>query len=353
MLLQTAGRKVELIKEHFSKYYSEKETTDYHKILHSLEYVENDLCALQEQLESRQKEVELLRLHLNPKKHFGFLSSKNKAMQSLFTIAEKNKQWGTLLILGEKGTGKESLARVIHVHSEKKGPFLVYDQSDGEILRYATRGYAQDDSQPHNSTLYFPEVSLTTPHLQKKLLEWADDAITKEVPRLIISARQVTDLEPEVVKKIRFIPLSIPPLRERKEDILPMIDFFVREFTRNEKSLLNFSPFALNKLVEYPWPGNISELKLEIKKMLSDHKDKKKFTINLLPEKMVGSSLKEFFSIIKNHKSLSAALQALERKMVTEALIQYQGNKSKVSRELGISRSGLSQKIQKYGIRGV
>lgn len=342
MIPETTSRKVELLKEQILKSHSEREIPEYHKILHSLDYLDNELASLHEQLESRQKEVELLRLHLNPKKHFGFLSSKNKAMQSLFTIAEKNKQWGTLLILGEKGTGKESLARVIHVHSEKKGPFLVYPQ---DIELWGLRNDALKDS-----TLYFPEVSLTTPHLQKKILELVDASVIP-LPRLIISARQVTDLEPEVVKKIRFIPLSIPPLRERKEDILPMIDFFVREFTRNEKSLLNFSPFALNKLVEYPWPGNISELKLEIKKMLSDHKDKKKFTINLLPEKMVGSSLKEFFSIIKNHKSLSAALQALERKMVTEALIQYQGNKSKVSRELGISRSGLSQKIQKYGIR--
>ena len=84
--------------------------------------------------------------------------------------------------------------------------------------------------------------------------------------------------------------------------------------------------------------------------MVIDHSDKKNFTIDVLPEKIIGSSLKELYLIIDAQKSLPGAMEILERKMVTEAMIKYKGNKSKVSRELGISRSGLIQKVQKYGL---
>ncbi len=337
MIAETAKKKVERLKERFSRHYCENDTPDYHKILHSLEYLEGELSSLDDHLETKQNEMEILRLNLNSKEHFGFLSSKNKAMQRTFTTAEKYKNSETpILILGERGTGKEALARVIHIRSERKGPFIAYDRAFGEQREW-----------PENSTLYLPEVSLTTPYLQKKILELTDQT---PPPRLMISAKQTNDLEPKVIKKIRLITLQMIPLRERKEDLLPMIDFFVREFSKNEKNVLDFSPSTLNKLLEYHWPGNMSELKLEIKRILLDYGDKKNFTIDVLPEKIIGSSLKELYSIIDAQKSLPMAIETLEKKMVIEALIKYKGNKSKVSRELGISRSGLIQKVQKYGL---
>lgn len=347
MIAETAKKKVERLKEHFSKRYSENDTPDYHKILHSLEYLEGELSSLEDNLETKQNEMELLRLNLNSKEHFGFLSSRNKAMQRTFTTAEKYKNSQIpILILGERGTGKEALARVIHIRSEKKGPFIVYDRS---IEKNGEKNEEWQKKWTENSTLYLSEVSLTTPYLQKKILELFDQT-NPTTPRLMISAKQINDLEPKVVKKNRLIPLQTIPLRERKEDLLPMIDFFVREFSKNEKNVLDFSPSTLNKLLEYPWPGNMSELKLEIKRILLDYGDKKNFTIDVLPEKIIGSSLKELYSIIDAQANLPMAIETLEKKMVIEALIKYKGNKSKVSRELGISRSGLIQKVQKYGL---
>lgn len=347
MIAETAKKKVERLKERFSKHYSENDTPDYHKILHSLEYLDGELSSLDDRLETKQNEMELLRLNLNSKEHFGFLSSKNKTIQTTFTTAEKYKNSQIpILILGERGTGKEALARVIHIRSEKKGAFIVYDRS---MEKNGEKMGDQQKEWPENSTLYLPEVSLTTPYLQKKILEWIDQT-NPTPPRLMISAKQTNDLEPKVIKKTRLIPLQMIPLRERKEDLLPMIDFFVREFSKNEKNVLDFSPSTLNKLLEYHWPGNMSELKLEIKRILLDYGDKKNFTIDVLPEKIIGSSLKELYSIMDAQASLPMAIETLEKKMVIEALIKYKGNKSKVSRELGISRSGLIQKVQKYGL---
>lgn len=310
------------------------------KIISSLKEIIAETDEMDNDLAVKEREIEQLHLNMGPKTHFGFLYSKNKEMQKLFMMAEKYKDRTTPIILtGESGCGKEALARMIHMRSGYAGPFVIYQASQ------TMDSLLQED----HATLYFGDVSLTTPEKQKTILA-ALTQTSKINIRLIISCAQINELEPEVVSKLKGIQLHVVSLRERKEDILPLMDFFIREFSKNERNISHFSASALNKLIDYPWPGNISELKLELKQILMEHNGKKLFTLDVLSEKIVGATLKELFTIIKSHKSLPQALETLEKKMVLEALIKHNWNKSKVSRELGISRSGLIQKVQKYSI---
>ena len=308
--------------------------------LSTLEEIQHTTLSLCDVLDLKEKETEILRNHLHEKTKFGFIFSKNHLMQKMFWMDEKYKDSPLpLLILAEKGCGKEALARALHLKSNRQGPFLVYDGTKSlETLL-----------KPQDSTLYFPELSLVTPEKQKKLLECLQ--LAPAHTRIIVSAQKVADIEDAIYHRVKAMTLTLLPLRERKEDILPLMDTFVREFSKNEKNISKFSSSALTKFSDYAWPGNISELKLEIKRILIDYPQIKYFSLEHVPEKIIGASLKELFSIIQNTESLPKAMELLERKMVLESLIKHHWNKSKVSRELGISRSGLIQKVEKYNIR--
>lgn len=302
-----------------------------------LNEINQDVIILLEELGKKEKYLENIRTQLTSKTHFGFFHSKNLRMQTLFTMAEKYKDSPIpLLILGEKGCGKEALARAIHLKSYRRGPFLIYDSS--KILA--------DFLKEKDATLYFSEVSLVTPEKQKILLDCLN--INSPGIRIIVSAVQIGELEEPIYQKLKCSILNLVPLRDRREDILSLVDIFVREFSKNEKDISCLSSSALSKIIEYPWPGNLSELKLEIKKILIEFPDQKHYTLTHLSEKIIGSSLRELHTIIKNTESLSLALEILERKMVLEALLNCHWNKSRSAKLLGISRSNLIQKIQKY-----
>ena len=295
---------------------------------------------LEDELMLRERYLEVLKQDLHVKQQFGFIFSKNETMQRMFQLAEKYKESDhPLLILGEKGSGKEAFARAIHLKSTKRGPFIVFEPG--------MKGTDLEDNL--EASLYFQDVTLTQPQIQTALLEAL--RCPSKAYRVIVSTTRFSNLEPEVHAKLKSMVLEVLPLRSRKEDILHLVDVFVREFSKNEKNIQNVSPSALNKLLEYSWPKNTSELKLEIKRMVMDFPQIKMYSLQHLSEKIVGSSIKELSHIIETCDTLTDATQSLERKMVFEALIKHNWNKSKVSRELGISRSGLIQKVNKYKIQ--
>lgn len=292
---------------------------------------------LQESLELKDKQFDALKQSLSPKTHFGFLFSKNHEMQKTFLLAEKYKDFSfPIVILGEKGCGKEAMARAVHLKSNRRGSFIVYSPSLA----------LEDILTQSDATLYFQDISLITPDKQNALLTCLDNPESRA--RLMISTSQLTELEPVVQQKLKPLVLNIVPLRDRKEDILHLISTFVQEFSQNSKNINHFSSTALGKLLEYEWPGNVSELKLEIKRILMDYPTHSFYTLSHLSEKIIGTSLKELCMIIQQKEKLPKAIEILERKLVLESLMKHSWNKSKVSRELGISRSGLIQKVEKY-----
>ena len=336
--MKTAQDKIEQIQKELSSLLRDPKLK--RDISIGLETIAANISEMSAQLNLKNRELEMLQSNLNPKTHFGFLFSRNIHMQKMFLTAELYKDGSQpIIILAEKGCGKESLARMIHMRSARTGHFIVGDVS-----------LSLDNLLKQNeSTLYIGDISLITPVKQKTILEYLSHPLSSNA-QLIISAEKWVDIEPDIIVQLKGLILEILPLRKRREDIPPFIDLFIREFTKNEKNLSHLSTFALKKLLDYPWPGNMSELKMVLKKIFLDHPDQKTYGIESLPEKIVDHSLKETYAFIKTHTNLFEALELLEKKMVLEALTRYQGNKSKVCRELGISRSGLIHKVEEYKI---
>jgi transcriptional regulator with PAS, ATPase and Fis domain len=184
---------------------------------------------------------------------------------------------------------------------------------------------------------------------------------SKEVDVRVIAATH-KDLS-ELVKKgefredlfyrINVIRLHLPPLRERREDLAILIDHFLRKHHRENQRTRGLSPEAMSILSAYAWPGNIRELENEIERLLVLGGD-----MELIPADLISGRIRDtvvpggvpLMSPMKTTGKLNEAVEALEREMIQRGLMRTQYNKSRLARELGISRSNLILKISKYGL---
>ncbi|MEJ5263326.1 MAG: sigma 54-interacting transcriptional regulator, partial [Ignavibacterium sp.] len=150
--------------------------------------------------------------------------------------------------------------------------------------------------------------------------------------------------------RLNVISIHIPPLRERKEDILPLIEHFIKKYSvENEKPQLEISKEALDILIKYNYPGNVRELENIIERavVLSRHNI---ITVNDLPSSVKGFKT-ESDPILDETKSLTEHVEALEKKLIYDALTKANGNQSLAGRMLGITERNLRYKMQKYGIK--
>lgn len=297
---------------------------------------------------------------------------KSEAMRQLRTLI--NKVAGTdanILITGENGTGKEMLAREIHALSRQKDELLVcVDMGaitetlfESELFGHVKGAFTDARNErtgkfevASNGTLFLDEIGNLPFHLQAKLLTAIQSrSIVKvgsntPVPvsiRLICATnrnleKMVTGklFREDLLYRINTIHVEIPPLRERKEDILPLADLFLVKYaSRYNKSGIKISAEAREKLLEYPWYGNIRELEHTIEKavIISDG-DILKSAAFALPHKLDVPETAAF------------TLEDMEKNMVRKAMQKHEGNLSAVAAELGITRQTLYNKMKKYGI---
>lgn len=278
-----------------------------------------------------------------------------------------------ILLLGETGTGKELFARAIHYESNRsEKPFvtqncatfsstLLESELFGHVKGAFTDAVKDKDgvfTLADNGTLFLDEIGELPLPLQAKLLRVLQEGKftpvgdTKErtVSVRIVAATH-RDL-PSMIKagtfredlyyRINLMPISIPPLRERRSDIPLLVEIFLSEaevkFGKGKKKV---SQKFLQSLCEYDWPGNVRQLQNEIYRLylLSEADINDQF---LSPEIHVD----EF----PESSSLKEALASLEKNLIERELKACEGNKSEVARKLGISRSNLIQKVQAYGL---
>ncbi|MFB0564368.1 MAG: sigma-54-dependent transcriptional regulator [Candidatus Aminicenantaceae bacterium] len=319
-----------------------------------------------------------LRKELEAKSEFDMVVGKSKLMEKVLDIVRRvSVTESTILITGESGTGKELLAREIHKHSPRKdGPFVVVDcgalvetlfESElfGHIKGSFTGAYVTKHGRfevANGGDIFLDEVSNISLNVQAKLLRVIQE---REVTRIgsskpikvhvrIIAA--TNENLADTVRKGKFredlfyrlsvVPLHLPPLRERKEDIPLLVEHFLRKYNKRAKRNINtVSPEVIKALMEYDWPGNIRELENTIERAVVLTKGNDIELDDLMYHGISASS-----SFLNPSGERFESLEVIEKQYIQNVLQSQGGNKSKTARILGIDRKTLWAKIKKYKI---
>lgn len=296
------------------------------------------------------------------------------SIQKVYTMANRvAKTDVNALILGENGTGKYVLAKYIHDNSLRKDqPFIHVDLGslnenlfESELFGYAKGAFtdAKQDTEgrfeaANGGTVFLDEIGNVPLHLQAKLLQVIQ---SKSVIRLgeskvrpvdirIITATNAA-IEQEVNNKlfredlyyrINTVTLQLPPLRERKEDISPLLSFFINEYaSKYERSVPVVSQQTISSLEAYDWKGNIREMQNRVERalILTDEAELK------LADFGISSTMINDSPVEEN------TLQDMERVSILKALEKHEGNISQTAEELGLSRAALYRRLEKYNIK--
>ena len=348
------------------------------------------LIVIERALNLRRLEREnlLLKRQLRKRYNFSGLIGDSIKMQRVYELIEKVADSDTtILITGESGTGKELVAKTIHYNSSRAdGPFVPIncaaipkDLLESELFGHEKGAFTGAINTrigrfelANNGTLFLDEIGELDPSLQVKLLrviqerefERVGGVKTIKVDVRIIAATN-RNLE-EAVKEGRFredlywrlnvIPIHLPPLRERREDIPLLIDFFVKKFHRKGKGkALVFPPEVMTILLRYDWPGNVRELENLVERLnvlVSDEVVKPED----LPERFQKIEFRgqemEVLSpqISEEGIDLSKTLEEIERELILKALQKAGGVRSKAASLLGLNRTTLIEKLKRLGI---
>lgn len=284
-----------------------------------------------------------------------------------------------VLIAGESGTGKELVANAIHRLSKRSTkPFVKINCAaipetlfESELFGHekgAFTGAAEMRKGKfefsNGGTIFFDEISDIPISLQSKLLRVLEDnlitrlggnslihvdvrsiyAASKNLKECIASGKFREDL----FYRINVVPITIPPLRERKEDTPHLIDHFLKHFKEKfNKADLNISQPAYDALLSYSYPGNVRELKHAIERAIVLSKDGL-IDVKHLPDEISG--IDEKIPCITEDLSLDASVRCFEKQKIIKALNESEGKKIETAKRLGISRKVLWKKLKEYNI---
>ncbi|MBN2408577.1 MAG: sigma-54-dependent Fis family transcriptional regulator [Candidatus Aminicenantes bacterium] len=325
------------------------------------------------------REVSVLRSSLEERfsaKNFIMASSRMEEVGRL--IARAAKSDATVLIQGETGTGKDLVARSIHQASRRKdGPFLalnipslpetlveseLFGAEKGSYTGATERRIGKFEAASRG-TLFLDEIGDLGLSLQVKLLRVlqdgefyrlgssrplrADVRIIAASNRDLESRMAAEEFRADLYYRLNVISITVPPLRQRKEDIPPLVDFFIKKYgAREEIKIEGVTREAMSALLRYPFPGNVRELENIVERAVvlgEGHfltlEDLPVF-IKEKPEEEIGTG----------EKTLTDMVRGLEIREIKKALLEANGIKSKAARTLGITERMLSYKIKIYGI---
>lgn len=323
-----------------------------------------------------------LKSHFSEQLDLGKFIGSSPSMQHIYKLVRKVKDTPTtVLLLGETGTGKEMLAKMIHFNSNRKEKLFVA-QNCGAIpdtlLQSELFGHVKGSftgaindriglfEQASKGTIFLDEIGDTSQAFQLGLLRVLQEeevkpvgsAINKKVDVRVIAATN-KNLEKDVEEgrfredlyyRLNVFPIKIPPLRERKEDIPELIKFFVNKYSeRISKKINGFETSIINTLSSATFQGNVRELENEIERMVTMADNNAIITRNLLSEKFL-SSENIYPKVFKNISELKPAIFHLEKTLISNALSKTKGNILKSAVILGISRVGLHKMLSRHKI---
>ncbi len=311
--------------------------------------------------------------------HFRELIGHSKPMQEVFAVIEKvAKEETSILIKGESGTGKELVARAIHTRSPRKDkPFIRVNCGalnenllESELFGHEKGAFTGAIKQKkgrfelaHEGTLFLDEIGDISPAMQIKLLrvlqekefERVGGEETLRVDVRIISATnqnleqlmEVGKFREDLYYRLSVIPVKLPSLRERKEDIPLLANHFLKKFERESRKVnFQIDPAGIELLKQYPWPGNIRELENLIERL-----------VVISPQPVISAELigrhvgktVTHFATLEN-LPLEDALYQFEKNLIQQALKDSGGIKNKAAKRLGLKTSTLYYKMEKFGL---
>ncbi len=312
------------------------------------------------------------------------LIAESPSFKNVLVIAEKiSTQDIPVLLEGEKGSGKKSLARMIHFSSPRaQNEFIIVDCStspdailESELFGYVKGSFAGAINHKKGlfeladgGTLYFDQISKLKPPLQARLVRFLDDdgfyklggiAKIKVNVRIIVSTEDnLKELveggkyREDLYYKLSTIRINLPPLRERKEDILLLANHYLNSLCRdlNMKTKV-LSQEAVDILTTYTWPANVRELEQQIKNACLAEQGSKIGAEHFQDLKLDKKSLKKSVGLASLKEQKRKIVAVLEREAITDALRKTSGNRSHAAKLLSISRQELIRKIALHKIK--
>ena len=306
---------------------------------------------------------------------------RSKPMEELFALVRSIAETDvTVLIQGETGTGKEVIARAIHYNGPRRaGPFVAVNCGalsetllESELFGHEKGAFTGAAAQrkgifeaADGGTLFLDEIGETSAGTQVKLLRVLQEGELQRVGgretikvdvRVIAATNQKLD---DLVKAGRFrqdlfyrlnvFPLALAPLRDRPEDIPPLVDHFIEKSNaRLKKNIRGATPAAMARLIAWPWPGNVRELENVVQRTMVVAKGEI-LDASDLPAEMRGEAAPAAPKDLKEMARASSDL--IEKKAIADALAETGGNVTRAAKVLGVSRATLQNKMKAYGLR--
>ena len=321
-------------------------------------------------LRSRQKQ-----LSADLDRQFHDLIGDSSGMMEVFSTIQKVAETeANILILGENGTGKELVARALHRQSQRANDvFISVDMGalsetlfESELFGHvkgaftdAREGRAGRIEVASGGTLFLDEIGNLSTALQAKLLTVLESRqvtrlgsnVAKRVEvRLIASTNSSiydkvakNEFRQDLIYRINTVEINMPPLREREGDIALLTDHFVDIYSKKyQKDIKRVHPAALKKLEEYHWPGNVRELQHAVERAV------------IMADTHVLQASDFFLSAPETEKDALTLddynLGSVEKAVIRKAIRKHDGNMTRVARELGLTRTSLYRRLEKYGL---
>jgi Nif-specific regulatory protein len=324
-----------------------------------------------------EQEREQLKFQLRGKYSLPNIIGTSDRMQEVFEAVHRvADSKATVILYGESGTGKELIAKSIHYMSQRvKGPFIKFNCAsipegllESELFGHEKGAFTGALTVrkgrfelASGGTILLDEVGDLPLNLQPKILRvlqerefervGGEKTIKIDVRLIAATSRNIEELvqkgrfREDLYYRLNVVPISLPSLRDRKEDIPLLVEFFLGRFNQENNKHISISPDALRFLINYSWPGNVRELENTIERMVVMS------SVNVidaegLPANLKLQSSREFVQ----KESLKAGIEDIERSSILEALEKSGWIQAKAAKLLGITPRQIGYKIKKYGI---
>lgn len=345
--------------------------------------VAEEISSFHGEISKREERILELNSEVGNRYRYHNMIGKSKKMQMIYRLLEKiSSSESTILIQGENGTGKELVAKAIHYNSPRKDAVFISQNCsafndnllDSELFGHVKGSFtgAVKDKKglfevANGGTLFLDEIGDTSLTMQVKLLRVLQEGTflpvgatqPKKVNVRVIAAtnRNLKEMiakgefREDLYYRINVINVALPALRERQEDIPILMDYFMeKRCAELGVATKQISKKCLEKMLDHRWPGNIRELENEVERLVVLAGDDKVISPEMLSGRITDSVDGPATGMkgIKTTGSLKEAMEELEILMIREGLKRCNFNKSKLAKELGISRAGLIMKVEKY-----